>query len=324
MGANLLEVNNLSAGFSTNKGNFQVLTEISFTLKAGEALGIVGESGCGKSVTALSIMGLLPYLGKVTQGNIYFEGNDLLTLKDKEMQKIRGNNIAMIFQDPITALNPVHTIGDQIAEAIMIHKKVSKKAAMVQAIDALRLVMIPMPELRLKEYSYQMSGGMSQRIMIAMALSCNPRILLADEPTAALDVTTQSQIIDLMIKAKEELGTAIIFISHNLGVIAEMAQRVAVMYAGRIVELSYSSDIFEDALHPYTEGLLKSMPGIHNGGKEKLHVINGSVPHPMNMPAGCPFHPRCPYMLDICKERTPNLVAVTREHYVSCWKVDAK
>ena len=324
MGESLLEVNNLSTIFHTGKVSFQVLTDISFSLRAGETLGIVGESGCGKSVTALSIMGLLPHSGEITQGNIYFQDKDLTKLNDKELQKIRGKDIAMIFQDPMTSLNPTHTIGNQIAEAIMTHKKVSKKVALERTIDALRLVMMPMPELRLKEYPYQMSGGMSQRVLIAMALSCSPKILIADEPTTSLDVTIQSQIIDLMIKSKKELGTAIILISHDLGVIAEMAQRVAVMYAGRIVESSYVENIFENALHPYTKGLLKSIPGINKDGPEKLHVINGSVPHPLNMPKGCPFHPRCTYTMDICKENIPQLSLAARDHYVSCWKVDTK
>ncbi len=320
----LLEVTNLSTEFNTDKGSFQVLADTSFTLKAGETLGIVGESGCGKSVMALSIMGLLPHSGKISRGKIYYEGKDLLTLKDREMQKIRGKEIAMIFQDPMTALNPVRCIGDQIAEAIMTHSKVGKKAALEQAIDALRQVGIPMPALRIKEYSYQMSGGMSQRVLIAMALSCNPKILIADEPTTALDVTIQSQVIDLIIQSKEELGTAIILISHDLGVVAEMAQQVAVMYAGRIVELGNVANIFEKALHPYTQGLLKSIPSIHSRGTEKLHVISGSVPHPINMPQGCPFHPRCFYRIDICEESVPELVAATISHYVRCWRVNAK
>ncbi|WP_028306433.1 ABC transporter ATP-binding protein [Desulfitibacter alkalitolerans] len=323
MGAKLLEVNNLSAEFNSDKGSFQVLADISFTLSRGETLGIVGESGCGKSSAAFSIMNMLPYGGKVTRGNIFFKGRDLLTLNDRDMQKIRGNNIAMIFQDPMTALNPVHTIGYQIAEALMIHKGLSRGQAMEQALEALKRVMIPMAELRLREYPFQMSGGMSQRVMIAMALICNPEVLIADEPTTALDVTIQSQIMDLLIELREELKTAILLITHNLGVIAEMAQRVAVMYAGRIVELGHVKTVLEEPLHPYTKGLLESMPGIHSKGK-RLHVIRGSVPDYMNLPDGCTFHPRCSQGMELCKRDIPKLISITENHFVRCWRVKAE
>ncbi|MEW6624127.1 MAG: ABC transporter ATP-binding protein [Bacillota bacterium] len=317
----LLEVKNLRTEFHTEEGVFPALDDISFSLNAGETLGLVGESGCGKSVTALSIMRLLPYAGRITRGSIYFDGQNLLKKNEKEMRKIRGRRLSMIFQEPMTSLNPVYTIGDQVAEVIMIHRNTSKKEALAQAVKALEMVMIPMPESKIKEYPHQLSGGMRQRVMIAMALACNPEILIADEPTTALDVTIQAQIINLMLKLKEELGTAIILITHDLGVVAEMAQRVAVMYAGKIVEMADVQTIFEGALNPYTEGLLKSIPSIEQEGK-KLHVIKGSVPHPLHMPQGCSFHPRCPYVIDKCREVPPGLINVSATHYVCCWNIN--
>ena len=321
----LLEVKNLSAEFNSDKGSFQVLADISFTINEGETLGIVGESGCGKSLTALSIMSLLPCGGKITRGNIYFKGRDLLNLSDRQMQKVRGNNIAMIFQDPITALNPVHTIGCQIAEVLMIHKGLSRGQAMEQTLEALKRVMIPMAELRLREYPFQMSGGMCQRVMIAMALVCNPELLIADEPTTALDVTIQSQIIDLLVELREESKTAILLITHNLGVIAEMAQKVAVMYAGQIVELGHVKTVLEKPLHPYTKGLLESMPDSSNYSQGKrLHVIRGSVPDYMNLPDGCTFHPRCSQAMELCKRENPSLTSITEGHFIRCWEVKAQ
>ncbi len=314
----LLEIKNLITEFHTEEGVISALSDVSLTLNAKETLGIVGESGCGKSVTALSVMRLLPYSGKIRQGNIFFQGQDLLKKSEKEMRNIRGQDISMIFQEPMTSLNPVYTIGDQIAEAILIHRKTSRKEALLQAVEALKTVGIPLPERRIKEYPHQLSGGMRQRVMIAMALSCNPKILIADEPTTALDVTIQAQILRLMMALKEEMGTAIILITHDLGVVAEMAERVAIMYAGKIVEESDVKTIFENPLHPYTESLLKSIPSIEQ--KEgKLHVIKGSIPHPLEMPKGCAFNPRCLYTEDICREKPPDLKAVASSHHVRCW-----
>lgn len=314
----LLEIKNLITEFHTEEGVISALSDVSLTLNAKETLGIVGESGCGKSVTALSVMRLLPYSGKIRQGNIFFQGQDLLKKSEKEMRNIRGKDISMIFQEPMTSLNPVYTIGDQIAEAILIHRKTSRKEALLQAVEALKTVGIPLPERRIKEYPHQLSGGMRQRVMIAMALSCNPKILIADEPTTALDVTIQAQILRLMMALKEEMGTAIILITHDLGVVAEMAERVAIMYAGKIVEESDVKTIFENPLHPYTESLLKSIPSIEQ--KEgKLHVIKGSIPHPLEMPKGCAFNPRCLYTEDICREKPPDLKAVASSHHVRCW-----
>jgi oligopeptide/dipeptide ABC transporter ATP-binding protein len=314
----LLEIKNLVTEFHTEEGVIPALSDVSLTLNAKETLGIVGESGCGKSVTALSVMRLLPYSGKISRGNILFQGQDLLKKSEKEMRGIRGKDISMIFQEPMTSLNPVYTIGDQVAETILIHSKTSKKEAMLQAVEALKTVGIPLPERRIKEYPHQLSGGMRQRVMIAMALSCNPKILIADEPTTALDVTIQAQILRLMMKLKEEMGTAIILITHDLGVVAEMAERVAIMYAGKIVEESDVKSIFENPLHPYTESLLKSIPSIEQK-QGKLHVIKGSIPHPLEMPAGCSFNPRCLYTEDICREKPPDLKTVASGHYVRCW-----
>ncbi len=319
MTEHLLEIKNLEVEFRTWEGVVPALQGISLTLNASETLGIVGESGCGKSVTALSTMRLLSMSGKITQGSILFKGKNLLGKTEKAMRDIRGKEISMIFQEPMTSLNPVYTIGDQIAETIIIHQKTSKKEALNRAVDALKMVGISLPERRVKEYPHQLSGGMRQRVMIAMALVCNPQVLIADEPTTALDVTIQAQILRLMCKLKEEMNTAIILITHDLGVIAEMAQRVAVMYGGKIVEESDVRSIFENPLHPYTEGLLKSIPSIDQKQK-KLHVIKGSVPHPLRLPKGCSFNPRCPYTKPVCFNEAPLLEEVAPNHFVCCWK----
>lgn len=319
MGTKLLEVQNLSVKLNNHKKSFQVLKDISFTLNEGETLGIAGESGCGKSLTALSLMGLLPPGAKITQGNIYFQGRDLLRLSDKQMQKIRGNAMAMVFQDAMTALNPVQTIGHQIAEAIMVHKAITKTQAREQALEALKRVMIPKTELRLDEYPFQMSGGMCQRVMIAMALACRPKLLIADEPATALDVTIQSEIMDLLAELKEEAKTAILLITHNLGVTAEMAQRVAVMYAGQIVELGFAKTVLEKPFHPYTRGLLQSVPGRSSKNQgERLYVIPGAVPDYMDLPDGCPFHPRCTQARGICQKENPSLKIITEGHWLRC------
>jgi len=314
----LLELRNLRTEFHTEEGIIPALNDVSFSLDSGETLGIVGESGCGKSVTALSIMGLLPYSGKIRSGSIHFKGQDLLQKSEKEMRGIRGKEISMIFQEPMTSLNPVYTIGNQLVEAIMIHQKIDKQTAMKKAVEALRMVRIPSPEKRVKEYPHQLSGGMRQRVMIAMSLACNPQVLIADEPTTALDVTIQAQILKIMGALKDELGTAIILITHDLGVVAEMAQRVLVMYGGKVVEQGLVEAIFENPLHPYTEGLLKSIPSVDQD-KEKLHVIKGSVPHPLRLPKGCSFNPRCPYAIDLCREKAPELTETESNHFVRCW-----
>lgn len=315
----LLEVKNLRTHFFTEDGVVPAVDGVDFELKPGETLGIVGESGCGKSVTSISVLGLVPNPpGKIIDGEILFEGRDLIKLPESEMQKIRGNDIAMIFQEPMTSLNPVFTIGRQIAEAIMLHQKVDKKGARERCIEMLKLVGIPRAEEAVDEYPHQFSGGMRQRAMIAMALSCNPKLLIADEPTTALDVTIQAQIIELMKDLKEKLNTAIMLITHDLGVVAEMADHVIVMYAGRVVEEADVIDLFKDPKHPYTIGLMKSKPTLE-GNARRLDVIPGAVPNPLSMPKGCAFNPRCPHAMDICREKMPNLINIEGNRKVRCW-----
>ena len=317
----LLSVRNLKTHFYTEDGVVPAVDGISFDLERGGTLGIVGESGCGKSVTSLSIMGLIPSPpGKIVDGEIIFEGRDLTKLSEAEMRKIRGNDISMIFQEPMTSLNPVFTIGNQIMEAIMLHQKLDKAAARKKAIEMLSLVGIPSPEKRIDEYPHQLSGGMRQRVMIAMALSCNPPVLIADEPTTALDVTIQAQILDLMRDLQKELGTAIIMITHDLGVIAELVDRVAVMYTGVIVESGDVETIFANPQHPYTQGLLASIPRL-DMDVDRLQAIPGSVPTPGNFPKGCGFHPRCPFAKDICVAKRPPAFAVGDGHHAACWKL---
>ncbi|MFS8523226.1 MAG: ABC transporter ATP-binding protein [Limnochordales bacterium] len=317
--APLLSVRGLKTYFQSEDGLVPAVDGISFDLERGGALGIVGESGSGKSVTSLSIMRLIPSPpGKIVAGEILFEGEDLLKKSEAEMRKIRGNDISMIFQEPMTSLNPVFTVGDQIMEAIMLHQRLDKKAAREKAIEMLKLVGIPEPQRRVDEYPHQLSGGMRQRVMIAMALSCNPKLLIADEPTTALDVTIQAQILDLMRKLREELGTAIILITHDLGVIAEMVEEVIVMYAGQIVERTDVRSLFRSPKHPYTEGLLGSLPKL--GQKtERLQTIEGVVPSPFNMPEGCRFHPRCKYARDICAVEQPELLKLAEGHEAACF-----
>ncbi|PSR33173.1 MAG: peptide ABC transporter ATP-binding protein [Sulfobacillus benefaciens] len=316
----VLDVKNLSTYFYTDEGVVRSVDGVSFHIDAEETLGIVGESGCGKSVTSLSIMQLVPNPpGKIVGGEILFQGENLLTKTAEQMRKIRGNDIAMIFQEPMTSLNPVYTIGDQIAEAVILHQKLTKKAAFDRAVEMLRLVGIPSPERRAREYPHQMSGGMRQRVMIAMALSCNPTLLIADEPTTALDVTIQAQILDLMRKLKQEFHTAIMLITHDLGVVAEMTDRVAVMYAGKVVEECSTVDLFREPLHPYTEGLLESIPRLDVVSNDKLHVIEGTVPNLLHLPQGCSFAPRCPRAMEICRQEAPVLTEVSDGRKVSCW-----
>lgn len=316
----LLEIEQLVTELEISVGRVRALDGVSLTIKRGETLGLVGESGCGKSLTSLSIMKLLPKgIGRITEGEIRFQGQDLVPLSEDEMRSIRGNQISMIFQEPMTSLNPVFTVGYQIMEAIMLHQDLDKKAARDKAIEMLRLVGIPAPEKRVDDYPHQMSGGMRQRVMIAMALSCNPKLLIADEPTTALDVTIQAQILDLMRKLRDELGTSIILITHDLGVIAELVDDVVVMYAGKIVERARVSDLFRNPMHPYTEGLLGSIPKLHTK-QDRLSVIEGVVPHPAHMPTGCRFHPRCKYAQDICRTHEPELATVEPNHDLACWK----
>jgi len=323
----ILEIKGLKTYFFTNEGVAQAVDDVSLTLREGETLGIVGESGCGKTVMALSIMRLIPQPpGEIVDGEILFtRQGDLTKLTEPEMRKIRGNEISMIFQEPMTSLNPVFRIGNQIAETIQIHQKVSKKEALHRSVEMLRLVGIPSPEKRIKDYPHQLSGGMRQRGMIAIALSCNPKLMLADEPTTALDVTIQAQILDLMNKLKEEVGTSIILITHNLGVIAEMAQNVCVMYAGVVMESANVRTLFSEPLHPYTRGLLTSIPraDLHAGKQARLNTIPGIVPSLLDLPPGCRFSDRCPHVHEPCREWEPPLVTpsnVTKQdHLVRCW-----
>ncbi len=316
----LLEVNNLSVAFDTDIGQLEVLDRINFQLSEGQTLGLVGESGCGKSVTALSIMGLLPQpSGKVTGGEIIFRGQTLNKMSPEERQALRGNRIAMIFQEPMTALNPVHKIGKQLMEVYTLHfPEQSKQAAYSNAISLLIQVGIPEPEQRMNEYPHQLSGGMRQRIMIAIALACRPDILIADEPTTALDVTIQAQILDLMIRLQEETGMAILFITHDLGVIAELCDDAAVMYAGRIAEQAPVTELFHKPAHPYTRGLLSSIPALDGVAKTRLNTIAGNVPALHELPSGCRFRNRCEYAKDLCAEQIPPLQQSQNNHDVAC------
>jgi len=315
----LLKVNGLKTSFNTSEGKVTAVNDVSFKVHEGKVLGIVGESGCGKSVTSMSIMRLLDNsISKVEEGEIIFEGTDILKLSEKEMRSIRGNKLAMIFQEPMTSLNPVFTIGQQIGEVIRIHQKIKGKQNKQKSIDMLKLVGIPAPEKIINEYPHQLSGGMRQRVMIAMALSCNPKLIIADEPTTALDVTIQAQVLDLMKKLSTNLKTSIILITHDLGVIAEMADEVIVMYAGKIVEECKVQDIFKEFKHPYTEGLLYSRTENVNKG-ERLHNIIGMVPDLKDMPKGCSFNPRCEKCIDICREKMPELIEIKKDHKVRCW-----
>ncbi|MCL5985211.1 MAG: ABC transporter ATP-binding protein [Actinobacteria bacterium] len=316
----LLRVKDLKTYFYTQDGIVKAVDGISFELARGETLGIVGESGSGKSVTALSILKLIPDPpGKIVSGDIYMDGTNIIALKEKEMQQIRGNEIAMIFQDPMTSLNPVFTIGNQIMETIMLHQRLDRKAARKKTIELLMNVGIPNPEHRIKEYPHQFSGGMRQRAMIAMALSCNPKILIADEPTTALDVTIQAQILRLMNEIKNRTSSSIIIITHDLGVIAEMADNIIIMYGGRVVEYSDAHTIFYNSHHPYTWGLLRSIPRLDEVKKERLIPIPGAPPSLIHVPPGCPFSPRCRYAKDICFKIVPELSDVGRFHKIACY-----
>ncbi|MGE5508240.1 MAG: ABC transporter ATP-binding protein [Chitinophagales bacterium] len=320
--AELLRVEGLKTYFRTEDGLVKAVDGIDFTLDKGETLAIVGESGCGKSVTSLAIMGLIGCPpGEIPAGRIMFDGEDLLQKSPAEMRGIRGNRISMIFQEPMTSLNPVFTVGEQIMEAIRLHQHVGAAEARSRAIDLLRLVGIPEPAKRVEEYPHQLSGGMRQRAMIAMAVSCRPELLIADEPTTALDVTIQAQILDLMRRLRSELGTAIILITHDMGVVAEMADRVAVMYCGRIVEEATAAGLFASARHPYTAGLLASIPKLHVRA-DRLSTIEGVVPNPFELPAGCTFAPRCSKATGRCRAEAPPLKPIASGHRVACWLAD--
>ncbi|HLT23587.1 MAG TPA: ABC transporter ATP-binding protein [Ignavibacteria bacterium] len=320
--AKLLEVKNLQTFFYTDDGIAKAVDDVSYDLEMGETLGIVGESGCGKSVSALSIMRLIAEPpGKIAGGKILFKGTDLVQLPEKEMRKIRGNDIGMIFQEPMTSLNPVFTCGDQIEEVIMLHQNLDKKAAKEKAIEMLTLVGIPAPEQRYGEYPHQLSGGMRQRVMIAIALACNPEILIADEPTTALDVTVQAQILELINKLQKDLGMGVIMITHDLGVIAEVSNKVCVMYASKVAEYGTVRQIFKDPKHPYTIGLLNSIPKAKNR-KEKLTTIEGNVPAPTNYPQGCHFCTRCKFAIEKCWNEQPPLFDVGDGHTAACWRID--
>jgi oligopeptide transport system ATP-binding protein len=315
----MLEVNNLKTHFKTQDGVVKAVDGVSFALEPGETLGIVGESGSGKSVTALSVMQLNPRPPvEYPEGEILFEGQDLLEVSEKRMQAIRGNDIAMIFQDPMTSLNPVFTVGNQIREAIRIHQDLSKSEAQEKTVQVLRDVGIANPEQRAKEYPHQFSGGMRQRAMIAMALSCNPKVLIADEPTTALDVTIQAQILELMVDLQEKYGTAIIMISHDLGVVAQIADKVTVMYAGRAVEQGTTDEIFYDPLMPYSWSLLRSLPRLDTAGEVRLLPIQGMPPSLIFLPEGCNFSPRCPFVKDQCREIDPDLEEKKPGHTAAC------
>lgn len=317
----LLEVKNLKTRFRTDDGAFNAVDDVSFSVKKGQTLGIVGESGCGKSVTSLSIMRLIQKPGSIEAGQVNFKDQDLLGVSEEKMRTIRGNEIAMIFQEPMTSLNPVYTIGDQIEEAILLHQKdLSKTQAREKAIEMLRLVGIPAPEKRFHEFPHQLSGGMRQRVMIAMAISCNPELLIADEPTTALDVTIQAQILDLMRKLQKDFGAGMILITHDLGVVAEMCNEVAVMYAGRVVEFGTVEDIFYRPKHPYTRGLLDSIPHFETGHRlTELKTIKGMVPSLYNLPKGCRFADRCPYAQQDCLDSYPSTENLRGIHKVACF-----
>ncbi len=318
----LLQVKNLKTYFYTGDGLAKAVDGVSFEVEKGHTLGLVGESGCGKSVTSLSIMRLIANPpGKIAEGEIWFNGQNLLKLSGEDMRRLRGHQISMIFQEPMTSLNPVFTCGDQIQETIRIHEVVSQKEARERTIELLRKVGIPAPEYRVDEYPHRLSGGMRQRVMIAMALACNPSLLIADEPTTALDVTVQAQILDLLQKLQQELHMAMILITHDLGIIAEVADHVAVMYAGQIIERGQTADIFKNPRHPYTRGLLNSIPRLI-GERKRLEAIPGVVPNPTQFPDGCRFHPRCSRATDLCRQQIPTAVTVSGRHQVSCWNHD--
>lgn len=322
MGEKILEVKNLKTYFYTDEGVVPAVDGVSFDLEEGETLAIVGESGCGKSVTSLSILRLVPYPpGKIIDGEIMYKGQNLLDISEKEMREKRGSEISMIFQEPMTSLNPVFTVGKQIMESLIYHQKMTKQQAHDRAVEMIKLVGIPTPEKCMKNYPHQLSGGMRQRVMIAMALSCNPKILIADEPTTALDVTIQAQILKLMAGLRDKTNTSIILITHDLGIVAQIAKNVMVMYAGQAVEYAPVNEIFDHPMHPYTVGLLNSIPKI-NQEQSELFTIKGTVPSPKDYPKGCRFAPRCEYATEKCLNELPDLMDIGSNHKVRCWKYE--
>ena len=319
--SNLLEINDLATYFFTHDGVVKAVDGVSYSLEEGEIMGIVGESGCGKSVSALSVMGLVASPpGRIVNGSVLFEGDNLLEMDVSEMRRIRGNRMAMVFQEPMTSLNPVLTIERQLTETLELHQGMGKQEARERAAELLRLVGIPDSERRVKDYPHQFSGGMRQRVMIAMALSCNPRLIIADEPTTALDVTIQAQILDLMSNLAQEFGTALIIITHNLGVVARYARNVIVMYAGKIIESGSAEEIYHNPRHPYTLGLLASVPRLDESVRTKLDPIEGLPPDLVDLPVGCSFAPRCKFAYDRCTQETPYLMTTNDGHESACWR----
>ncbi|ARK32641.1 ABC transporter ATP-binding protein [Halalkalibacter krulwichiae] len=319
----LLKVDHLKTHFYTDRGKITAVRDVSFSVDEGEIIGIVGESGCGKSVMAQSLIRLLEHTDPIElEGEVFLEGRDLLRLPLKEMRNIRGNDISMIFQDPLTSLNPVYTIGDQIIEVLRVHQKLSKKEARIKAIELLKLTGIPAAAQRVDEYPHQLSGGMQQRVMIAIALACRPKLLIADEPTTALDVTIQAQILELIKDLNQEFGMSVLFITHDLGVVASLCTNVKVMYLGQVVEESPTDQLFKQPLHPYTQMLLKSTPKMDGDRHAPLHVIKGTVPSLTNIPKGCSFSTRCPYATNLCKEEEPPTIPVDGGQSVKCWLYD--
>jgi peptide/nickel transport system ATP-binding protein/oligopeptide transport system ATP-binding protein len=318
----LLSINSLCTYFKTRSGIARAVDGVSLEIHKGEVLGIVGESGCGKSVLALSILRLLAMPpAYFADGEILFKDKDLIKLTNNDIRAIRGDRISMIFQEPMSALNPVYTIGNQLSEVFRVHHKSTQKQAMDKSLDILTKVGIPDPFARLKEYPHQLSGGLRQRVMIAMALGCRPELLISDEPTTALDVTIQAQILELITKLKDDLGTAVMMITHDLGVIAETTDRVMVMYTGNVMETATTVDLFENPKHPYTKGLLKAIPGVHSDESADLYEITGTVPSLFDLPRGCKFNTRCPEVRDICREKQPELLEIDKGHKVACWNV---
>lgn len=314
----ILEIKNLQTSFFTEDGEVKAVDGVTLHVPKGQTLGVVGESGSGKSIMSLSILRLIQKPGKIVGGQILFNGQDLVTKTEKEMRKIRGNQISMIFQEPMTSLNPVYTVGEQIAEAVQVHQNLNKRDSMAKSVEMLKLVGIPSPEKRVHQYPFELSGGMRQRVMIAMALACNPDLLIADEPTTALDVTIQAQILELIKELQQKLDMSVIMITHDLGVVAETCNYVAVMYCGSVVEYSDVNTLFSNPKHPYTVGLLNSLPR-HDIDQEELEAIKGSVPSPTEMPKGCRFAPRCPHARDICIDRLPELTNVDEQSQIRCW-----